>query len=94
MICLSASLIICSKVEEILFPRRPFELLFFLLLGYLYMYFEIIVSGVVGTRGHHVLSSYGSHRIFALFSCSFNVLCDKKQLGNHGVSAKNRMSKF
>ena len=45
MICLSASLTICSKVEEVLFPRRPFELLFFLLLNYLYIYFEIIVSG-------------------------------------------------
>ena len=41
---LSASLTICSKVEEVLFPRRPFELLFFLLSNYLYIYFEIIVS--------------------------------------------------
>ena len=32
MICRSASLTICSKVEEVLFPRRPFELLFFLVL--------------------------------------------------------------
>ena len=45
MICLSASLTICSKVGELLFPSRPFELLFFLLSNYLYIYFEIIVSG-------------------------------------------------
>ena len=45
LISLSASLTICSKVGEVLFPRRPFELLFFLLLNYLYIYFEIIVSG-------------------------------------------------
>ena len=29
MIGLSASLTICSKVEELLFPRHPFELLFY-----------------------------------------------------------------
>ena len=76
MICLSASLTMCSKVGELLFLRRPFELLFFLLLNYLYIYFEIIVSGCRSWN-----SSFPAMAAIEYLRCScyFNILCDKKR---------------
>ena len=70
----------CSKVGEVLFLRRPFELLFFLLLNHLYTYSEIIVGWLSWLELADIMSFPAMAAIeYLRCSCCFNILCDKKK---------------